>query len=147
PCASQSGNDEACRDQFVATFGRRAYRRPLTDEDTTHLDGVFDWGLANGDRDTAFRLTITAMLQSPYFLYRPEFGAPTPGDDLGVALTDYEMATRLSYLVAGTCPDDKLLDAAEAGELHTAEQIRAQAERLLDSPAGRSTVNHFFHQW
>jgi hypothetical protein len=149
PCAAQSGGDAAaCGKQFIETFGRRAYRRPLTDEDRQRLGDILAWGLSRGDLAMGVRLVITGMLQSSYFLYRPELGPASPGGKgAAVALTDHELATRLSYLLVESCPDDALLDAADAGQLHTAEQIRMQAERLLGGPAGRRSIDHFFHQW
>jgi hypothetical protein len=87
------------------------------------------------------------MLQSPQFLYRIELVPEDaePGDV--VAISDAEMASRLSYFLAATTPDDALLDAAEAGELRTAAQIEDHARRLLESDGARLSVRHFHRQW
>jgi hypothetical protein len=100
--------------------------------------GKEEEGFANG-----IRLVLTAMLQSPHFLYRIELGVPQP-DDRIVALDAYELASRLSFFLWKSTPDDALLDAAEAGELDTPEGLRAQAERLLaDSRADTAIVTFY----
>lgn len=150
PCATQNGDDPtSCAASFVEQYGRRVYRRPLTDSDRSRLMAVFDWGNKRDGLTAGIRLVIATMLQSPYFLYRPEVGVPAaPGaTQIGVALTDHEIATRLSYLVVNSCPDVDLLDAADNGAVHTPEQIKAQAERLLSTRAGRDSVKNFFRQW
>src|SRR5262249_24889320 len=126
PCAAQAGGDpKACGNEFIGTYGRRAYRRPLTNEDQTRLEAILDYGLAHGGLLDGIRLVITGMLESSHFLYRPEFGGGAAGAAL--PLSDWEIATRLSYLLVASCPDDALLAAAEAGALHTPEQIRPHA--------------------
>ena len=100
-------------------------------------------GLALGE---SVALVLQALLQSPHFLYRVEFGAGTP-TALVVALGDHELASRLSYFLWASMPDDALFAAAAAGELHTAEQVEAQARRMLDHPRARAMVLHFHAQW
>jgi hypothetical protein len=87
---------------------------------------------------------IEAVLQGPEFLYRPEFGAPADGRTDVLRLTDSEMAVRLSYLFWGSMPDDGLVAAAAAGQLHTADQVKAQATRLLADKKSRDVVRYFF---
>jgi len=87
---------------------------------------------------------IEAVLQGPEFLYKPEFGAPVDGRTDVLRLTDTEMAVRLSYLFWGSMPDDGLTMAAAAGQLHTAEQVKAQATRLLTDPRAHDIVRYFF---
>jgi hypothetical protein len=151
PCSSDASvSATTCGNQFIETFGRRTYRRSLTDDDRTRLRAVLAWGIGRGGLATGVRLVITAMLQSPHFLYRPEFGSPSLDANAAagtVALDDIEIASRLSYLLLASSPDDALLTAAESHQLHTPEQLRTQAERLLDSAAGRRTLDHFFEQW
>ncbi|MEQ1501001.1 MAG: DUF1592 domain-containing protein [Myxococcota bacterium] len=134
--------DDADRDAWIAEFGAKAHRRPLTADELTAYTDLFDQGpelVASGD-DFAdgVKLVVTAMLQSPWFLYRVEAvdtpsGGPTP-------LTSYEIASKLSYALWNTMPDDALFTAAAADELQTVDQIRAQAERLLDSPRAHDTI-------
>ncbi len=141
PCPAGS---VGCTAQFVATFGRRAFRRPLTqDEIDAHVT------LAEG-ADTfedGIRLVLQAMLQSPHFLYHFELDLPDPGASGVVALSEFELASRLSFFLWNSVPDDALLDAAEAGELADVAQLRAQAERLLDDARARESVASFHVQW
>src|SRR5690606_5979722 len=94
--------------------------------------------------ETSLASVIEAMLQAPDFLYRPEFGEPDATDPSLLRPTGYEMATRLSYLMWGTVPDDTLYAAAEAGELSTDAGVLAQAIRMLDDPKVRPVVRYFF---
>jgi hypothetical protein len=91
-------------------------------------------------------LLLEAFLVSPSFLYRPEIGVPVPGATYS-ALTSWELASRLSYFLTGTMPDDELLAAAEADGLSTAEGLAAQAERLLTTAPARTQVGEFFAGW
>jgi len=136
--------EPACLRDWVAAVGRRAYRRPLTDEELARYETL----LALGQDDAArVRLVIQAMLQSPSFLYQLEFGLPEPTAGDVVALEPYELASRLALFLWGSVPDDALLDAAAAGELGDAAGLRAHAERLLDDPHARGTVESFHVQW
>jgi hypothetical protein len=139
-----------CRDQFIDGFGLRALRRPLTSSEQTRYRGIFDRGaelIASGD---AFRdgvqLTLQAMLQSPKLLYRIEAGDGT-SDALGARLTGFEVATRLSFMLAGTTPDADLLGAARDGALATPEGIAKEARRLVAAPAFAERVLAFHERW
>jgi len=118
---------------FVRTFGRRAYRRPLEAGEQQRYEALFASAATLYTTGDAFangvELVIRAMLQSPHFLYRSELGA----DD--APLSSFEVASKLSFLLRDTTPDDALLDAAEHGELATADGVAARAQTLVDSPA------------
>lgn len=146
-CDAAATGEDACGAQFIDSFGKRAFRRPLDSEGRALLKGVFDAAKAQWDYPTAVRLVIEAALQSPRFLYRIEFGMPDPGAEGAVKLDDYEVASRLSYLLWGSMPDDALLDAAGKGELRTKDQIAAQARRLLGDPKARDVIENFHEQW
>ena len=144
-CEPASTTDP-CVEDFVRSFGRRVYRRPLD------ADEVEQWTALVADVDApdvweALRLTVAGMLQSPFFVYRVELGEPDPDDAERRRYTAYEMASRLSYLLWNTTPDEALLAAAEDGTLLTTEGVRAQAERLLQSPRSRDSVRAFFRQY
>lgn len=146
-CDVASMGEDACVEAWLPTFGRKAFRRPLTDAEIERYGGFYaDSKAAYGFVD-ALRMVLSAMLQSPHFLYRIELGVAEPSGENAVRLTPYETATRLSYLLWGTMPDDELLDAAEAGELATSDQVRAQAERMLTSPRGAEVITNFYGQW
>jgi len=131
----------ACVDDFVADFGRRAWRRPLTEDEVSTLAEVIDWiADDSGDFETSLVYGTAAMLQSPHFLYRKEHGS----SDQGGPLSDFELATRLSFFVWNTTPDEELLDAAEAGELSTDAGLEEQARRLMEDERAVDGVRNLF---
>jgi hypothetical protein len=160
PCDPTTAGVDACGQQFITTFGQRAYRRPLAAADTTLLTGVFNVGKAT-DFATGVRLVIETVLQSPQFLYRIEYGRAPIGSDPSIAVTDgsapnptqvvrlddWEMASRLSYTLWGSMPDDTLFAAAAAGKLSTDADIATQATRMLMDPKAHDMVTDFHNQW
>lgn len=136
---------DACAREFIQKFGERAFRRPLLDAERTRYQTLYT-SVATVDGYTeGLKTVIAAMLQSPHFLYRAELGQHL--GDGRYALTDYEVATELSYLFWGSMPDDALLAKARAGALHRPEQIDQEARRLLASPRSRPMLDHFVSQW
>jgi hypothetical protein len=127
---------------FIRNFGRRAYRRDLTSAEETTYNTLFTSGATIFASGNAFadgvQLVIETMLQSPHFIYRMESGPA------GQPLTGYEAATKLSYLLRNTMPDNTLLDAAKAGSLNTPDGVAAQAQTMLDAMPAR-TVFQTFH--
>jgi hypothetical protein len=143
PC-SVTGMDEAtCVRDFIQSFGTRAYRGPVADDDVSQLYAVFVAGRAEDFR-TGVELLLQTMLQSPRFLYRVEFGT---GNQQVVPLSSWEMASRLSYLFWNSMPDDPLMVAANGDALRTKEQILTQATRMLADPKAREAVANFHQQW
>ena len=137
---------DACVTDFIIRFGKRAYRRPLhTDEQARWL--LMATELANGDAWQGLRYAVAGMLQSPHFLYRVELGEPDPLDPTRLRYTGHEMATRLSFLLWNTMPDDALLTAAANGDLLTDAGLRAETERLLADPRARTAIRDFFTQF
>jgi len=146
PCSSE---DADCADEFIAAFGQRAFRRPLTQAELTAFGELFQQGetlVASGDafRD-GVRLVVEAMLQSPQFLYRTELSIDADSNGL-VALSSWEVATRLSYFVQGSMPTDDLFQRASEDELRTAEQVASAVEALLTSERARSQLVSFHAQ-
>ncbi len=136
---------DACAQQFIQKFGERAFRRPLTDAERTRYQALYTSVASEDGYTEGIEAIIAAMLQSPYFLYRSELGQ---ADGNGrYVLTDYEVASELSYLYWGSMPDEALFAKARAGALHTPEQISAEARRLLASPRSRPMLDHFVSQW
>jgi hypothetical protein len=135
------GNDKTA---FVTAFGRRVFRRPLTPAEVTTYTATFDSGAmyyASGNAFTdGVRMVIEAMLQSPHFLYRMELGPA------GTALTGYEMASKLSFLLRDTTPDDALLDAAAAGQLDTGAGVVEKATAMLDAAPGQTVMTRYHAQ-
>ncbi len=146
PCKVTDATADACAEHFLVTFTRRAFRRPATAAELAPLRALFAATRAESDFRTAVEWTVQAVLQSPQFLYRIEFGEPTPGESV-VPLTGLELASRLSFFLWASLPDDALLLAAERGELGTAEGVAAQARRMIADPRARHAVRSFHRQW
>jgi hypothetical protein len=146
PCAPPKP-EATCVDDFVRGFGKRAFRRPLSNEEVERYKTVFEAGRAGAELGSGVALVITAMLQSPSFLYLPEFGDARAAEKDGLPLDPYEVASRLSYFLLGSMPDEDLFAAADAKALRTPEQIAAQVRRLLKSARARESIVSFFEQW
>jgi hypothetical protein len=142
-CDTTTKGEDACAAQFVADFGARAFRRPLDASESDAMLGVYKAGRAGAAYADGLAAVIEMALQSPQFLYRVELGTPVAATPLAKP-TSYEMASRLSYLLWGSMPDVRLVDAAKAGQLDTKEQILAQAKTMLTDPRSREVVR-FFH--
>jgi len=131
---------------FITAFGQRAFRRPLTDAEVTTHVGLFNQGPTLYPGVDAFKagvsLVIQAMLQSPYFLYRTELGTASAGATK-VPLNDWEVAAKLSLAVTNTIPDDTLLAAAAAGQLHDKTSVTSQAQRLMQGSTGTAGLSNF----
>lgn len=142
------GCDESpeCVAMFIADYGRRIYRRPLTDGEVEAFVEFWDATRSEGDVADAMRLTVTTFLQTPDFLYRLEKGEPGDDDDIR-RLTGEEVASRLAFFLWQSGPDDALLDAAAAGELDTPDGVLAQAERLLEDRRADDTLVRFHTTW
>lgn len=149
PCEPASQPvDSACARQFVEQFGKRVWRRPLTVEELARYTDVADFAAGElNDFGAGLEHALAGMLQSPYFLYRVEYGQPDPEDPTRRRLTDHELAARMSYLIWNTTPDAELLAAADTGQLSTPEGLRAQAERLLASPKTRGALRSFWIEY
>ncbi|MCA9707545.1 MAG: DUF1592 domain-containing protein, partial [Myxococcales bacterium] len=151
PCATDgdASNDVACVDDFIRRFGGRALRRPVTDDELAFYREVFDGeGVTVGMEPEAFADVITVILASPAVLYLIEHGEePVAGQPGAYALGAYELASRLSYHLWQTAPDDALLEAARSGDLLTDEGYQAQLDRLFADPRTRSAMAEFYRQW
>ena len=138
----------ACVEQFLADAGERLYRRPVTEAQRARLLAIYE--SARSEREASWReasrLMIRAMLQSPLFIYHIERGTEEKVEGV-VPLTGHEMAARLSYFLWRGPPDRELLEAADEGELATAEGIAGQVERMLGDARLRRTMRAFHEQW
>ncbi len=143
-CTPSAGAEMDCARTFVARFGKLAFRRPLTADESTQYEAIFQKSLTAYDFGSAVRATAFAFLQSPKFLYRVEFGA-APSATAGKP-SPYEMANRLSYLFWQSMPDQTLFDAAAANQLDTQAQLDAQARRMLKDPKA-SRLLEYFDEW
>lgn len=141
---------DSCAQSFVDDFGRRAFRRPLTDDEREAFMVFYQEPPGSSDFRAGTQLTLQLFLQSPQFLYRVEL--PPAGEDLPAPgefapLDDYAIASRLSYFLWSTMPDAELMAAAANGELSSPEAIEDQARRMLDDDRAREAFLHFHEQW
>jgi hypothetical protein len=138
---------EACVNNFITSFGRRAYRRALTADEQARISTLYSKTRAASDVQTGMRGVIAAILMSPNFLFKPEFGAQPSTFANTKRVTQYEQATRLASLVWASIPDDQLLQAAESDQLSTPAQLEAQARRMLADPRAKPAIAAFYEQW
>src|SRR5438552_4144738 len=140
-CRPRNKNDEtACARKIVGNFARRAFRRPVTDEDLNPPMGFYKTGYANGGFEKGVREAVTAILASPHFLYRAETGNAAGGER---ALSDLELASRLSFFLWSSQPDDELLDLAVKSRLSQPDVLAKQMRRMLADPRAESLINDF----
>ncbi len=129
PCQTQ---DAACATQFIASFANRAFRGQLDSAESTQLLALYTDVATQFDFPTGIQAVITAVLESPRFLYVLEFGDGTATGNV-VPLSSYEVAARLSLFLWRSVPDVALMQAAAAGQLATVAQVQAQAVRMLSA--------------
>ncbi|EDY17226.1 Protein of unknown function DUF1592 [Chthoniobacter flavus Ellin428] len=131
--------------QAVLDFAPRAWRRPLTAAEESHLRGLYQKLRAQKlSHDAALRMTLARVLVSSAFLYRGELAAPGPE---AAPVNDWELATRLSYFLWSSAPDDELRTAAATGRLHEPEVLAAQTRRMLKDARVRRLATEFGCQW
>ncbi len=140
---------DACARRFIEEFGLRAYRRPLTADEQARYEALYQRRAELSEDDSfesGIELLVTAILQSPHFLHRVELSEELADADR-IIPTDFEMASRLSYLLWNTMPDDELFAAAAAAALHTDDQIDAQVGRMLADDRAKETILRFHERW
>lgn len=151
PCTEDEAADldsaSACAREFVQSFGRRAYRRPLSESEVEQLLGAYEVGREGAGFRQGIELVLQTALQAPSFLYRFEFGSGPATSTGFVALSEYELASRLSYFFWGSMPTDEMLNAAEAGELADPQRRLEWAHAMLDDPRATEQLAEFHRQW
>jgi hypothetical protein len=137
----------ACAAQIVERLGTRAYRRPLTARDRDGLLAFYDREAKAGGFEAGVRAALQAMLASPHFVFRFEATPPTvaPGQDYRIS--DYELASRLSFFLWGTIPDERLLRLAAARRLSAPATLDAEVRRMLADPRAEALATRFAAQW
>ncbi len=138
--------DRAAAEKVLGNFARRAYRRPVKPDEVARLVKLFDIATRQGEPFVqALKLPMKAVLVSPHFLYRIE---EDPKDPSAVrTINDFELATRLSYFLWSTMPDEKLFELASRGELRKPGVLETQVKRMLRDPKARSLAENFAGQW
>jgi len=147
PCAADTLDDDSCAERFVSAFGRRAFRRPLTDPEKERYLAIYTDAKAALDAETAVQLLIEGFLQSPNFLFRKEVGVEMADGKGRKGLTAHEVAEQLSFYLWDTIPDSELDALADDGTLLTKPgALREQAKRLLGNDRARPVFQRMFSQ-
>lgn len=139
--------EPGCTDETVRTFAERAWRRPLTDEELAELVAFVEFAQDDGETwDEGLKLAMKAALLSPHFIFRVEID-PEPQSLEPHLVSDFELASRLSYFLWSSMPDDALFELARAGELNEPDAIAQQVERMLADPKASALAENFAGQW
>jgi hypothetical protein len=146
--ATATDDDELpCAREIIARLARKAFRRPVTDRDLAHLLDLYDRGRAEADFDSGVRTALQAILADPEFVFR--FERTPAGVDAGASyrVSDLELASRLSFFLWSSIPDEPLLAAAEQGRLSDPAELGRQIRRMLDDPRSETLSTNFASHW
>ena len=147
-CQPQSAADEdGCAQEILKNLIRRAYRRPVTDDDVRGPFALYSQAKADGGFEAGIEMGLAAVLVSPEFLFRIEREPKGAAAGAPYRISDLELASRLAFFLWSSIPDDELLSAAEAGELSDPDRLRRQVERMLADPRAENLVTNFAAQW
>ncbi len=144
--------EEPCAKELIDRLGKRAWRRPLLPAEAEELMALYSAtrSASGGTYQDGVRVVLTALLQSHEFLYHFEVGDNSkaePNKGGKIPLTNYELASRLSYMFWGSMPDDELFRAADSGELQSPSGLAKQVERMMSMPRTRAGLVEFFREW
>ena len=147
-CAPDSPQAEpVCAGEILGSLARRAFRRPMTDDDVAALMAFYDVGRAKGSFESGIELALRAILVDPEFLFRVERDPADAEPGAPYRISDLELASRLSFFLWSSIPDDELLAVAERGELRNDGVLEAQVGRMLADPKSAALVDNFAGQW
>jgi mono/diheme cytochrome c family protein len=138
---------QACAEKIISNLAHRAYRRPATPDDLKQLIALYRRGADSGDFEAGVRLALQKILVSPEFIFRMEFDPPNAAPGSVYWISDVELASRLSFFLWSSVPDDELLAVAERGGLRDPSVLEAQVRRMLADPRARALVTNFAGQW
>jgi hypothetical protein len=137
----------ACADRIVNRLGTRAYRRPLTPHDRQGLMAFYDRGAATGGFEEGVRSALQAILSSPHFVFRFETAPTTVRAGQDYQISDLDLASRLSFFLWGSIPDEELLTLAEQRKLSDVKTLDRQVKRMLADPRAEALATRFASQW
>ena len=136
-----------CAREIISTLARRAYRRPVTQADLQVPLALYRDGAGRGGFEAGIELAVRGILVSPNFLFRFEEQPASVAPGTPYRISDLELASRLSFFLWSSVPDDDLVDLAVAGELHRPDVLRGQVTRMLADPRAQALVDNFAGQW
>jgi len=147
-CRPASAADEsACAKRILATVARRAFRQPVSDADVQLLTTFYETGRQNGGFDAGIEQGLARVLVDPRFVFRLEREPAGTVEEKPYRISDLELASRLSFFLWSSIPDDQLLDVAVAGKLHEPAVLEQQTRRMLADSKARALVTNFGGQW
>jgi mono/diheme cytochrome c family protein len=144
---SGAAGEEACAKKILSNLAHRAYRRPVDAGDVTQLLALYKAGAQNGGFESGVKLALQKILVSPDFLFRAEIDPPGAAPGTVYKINDVELASRLSFFLWSSIPDDQLLAVAESGRLSDPSVLQGQVKRMLADPRSRALVKNFSGQW
>jgi hypothetical protein len=154
PAASPSGaaqsstpEEDACAKQIITTLARRAYRRPVSAEDLEFPLKMYRDGYGRGGFESGIDLAVRSILVSPNFLFRFETQPDSVVANTPYRISDIDLASRLSFFLWSSIPDDQLLELAEKKTLHTPAVLEREVRRMLADPRSKAIVTNFAGQW
>ncbi len=143
----QLGEETGCARRILRTLARRAYRRPVVDADIEPLLRFYEQGRAEGDFEAGIELALQRLMVSPHFLVRVERDPAGVQPNTVYRISDVELASRLSFFLWSSMPDDELLDLAARGRLKNSAVFERQVRRMLADPRSKALVRNFAGQW
>ena len=147
-CTPANAQDEIpCAKRILGTLARRAYRRPITDADMERLLSFYQQGKNTGNFESGIENALRLILASPKFLFRSETDPAQVAAGGIYRVSDIDLASRLSFFLWSSIPDDELLSVAAAGKLKDPEILDRQVRRMLADPKAEALVNNFAEQW
>jgi uncharacterized protein DUF1592/uncharacterized protein DUF1588/uncharacterized protein DUF1587/uncharacterized protein DUF1585/uncharacterized protein DUF1595/cytochrome c len=144
---SAAAEQEACAKRILTNLAHHAYRRPVRDGDMTQLLALYKEGAKSGAFESGVRLALQKILVSPDFLFRAEVDPPGAAPGTVYKISDIELASRLSFFLWSSIPDDQLLSVAESGRLSDPAVLQAQVKRMLLDSRSQALVKNFAGQW
>ena len=145
---TSAAEESACAEQILSSLARRAFRRSVDAEDIEASLAFYNDARADGgDFDSGIRAAVSRMLVSPFFLFRVETDSPDVPAGSNHRVSDFELASRLSFFLWSTIPDDELLTLAENGQLREARTLEAQVQRMIQDPRSDAMIENFVGQW
>jgi mono/diheme cytochrome c family protein len=147
PEPAEGRKEDGCAKQILSTLMRRAYRRPIAEADLKGSMALYREGRSEGDFDAGIGRALSAVLVSPEFLFRVELDPDRVAAGAAYRISDLELASRLSFFLWSSLPDDTLLDAAIRGTLSRPDELERQARRMLADPRSSNLATNFAGQW
>ncbi len=147
-CSPASTDEEpACAREILGTLARQAYRRPVGEGDIQELYQFFEQGRREGGFETGIQFALERILVAPDFLFRIQQDPADAGSGTVYPISDIELASRLSFFLWSSGPDEQLLSLAERGELRAAGEMERQVQRMMQDPRSEAFVKNFVGQW